>query len=406
MIFTPYMEIYPDYEKGIFHDYDGTRKIATNAYIKDGNTLYLIGGTVLCKYDISDGQTPKLLQKADIAADHAGNTAMDYIRKETAHATAIVDIGEYLVISLRGGGGGVANMADGVIVGNLSVIRKETLEKVKELNFENRVTFITRYKDFLIVSLHFHGFYIYKIHAGADIISPAFQHIEVEKPRSATTKEFQNSVVFEAERGKINIAFASYIYGISVFTYDLASHSLSACCELNPKVFPDMHDAESRVKNTVFGLTSKGSFVYGGISPGNNRFREKYKDVNWKRFDKRGIIYGPHNRLEQEHYYMELPNGDKPEFIGVIAGDPAPSFLCAAGNHLLFNLDKQGLGIARIENDGKLTYIGRTLEDPDGRMLTYRIHFDGEILYTSYKMPVPDADHPPVFRMYKVTSGE
>ncbi len=59
-------------------------------------------------------------------------------------------------------------------------------------------------------------------------------------------------------------------------------------------------------------------------------------------------------------------------------------------------------GAASIENDGKLTYIGRFLEDPDGRMLTYSIHFDGEYLYTSYKMPVPSADKPPVFRIYKV----
>ena len=101
---------------------------------------------------------------------------------------------------------------------------------------------------------------------------------------------------------------------------------------------------------------------------------------------------------------MELPNADKPEYIGVIAGDPSPSFLCTAGNHLFFNLDKQGLGIARIENDGALTYIGRALEDRDGRMLTYRIHFDGEFLYTSYKMPVPSVDKPPVFRIYKVKS--
>ena len=99
---------------------------------------------------------------------------------------------------------------------------------------------------------------------------------------------------------------------------------------------------------------------------------------------------------------MELPDIDKPECYGAHAGDPAPSFLCTAGDHLLFNLDKQGLGIAKIESDGKLTYIGRALEDPDGRMLTYRIHFDGEFLYAAYKMPIPNADKPPVFRIYRV----
>ena len=73
-----------------------------------------------------------------------------------------------------------------------------------------------------------------------------------------------------------------------------------------------------------------------------------------------------------------------------------------ADDHLLFNLDKQGLGVARIEKDGGLTYIGRALEDADGRMLTYRIHFDGEFLYTSYKMATPIADKPPVFRMFRI----
>ena len=103
---------------------------------------------------------------------------------------------------------------------------------------------------------------------------------------------------------------------------------------------------------------------------------------------------------------MELPDCDKPEYIGVIAGDPAPSYLCAVGDHILFNLDKQGIGIARIESDNKLTYIGRALEDADGRMLTYRIHFDGEFLYASYKMPIPNADKPPVFRMYRVEAAD
>ena len=197
-------------------------------------------------------------------------------------------------------------------------------------------------------------------------------------------------------------ACASYSYGITVFTYDLENNRLTPCCDLHPKTLPDMYDPVSGLKNTVFGITSKGDFVYGAITPGNNRFREKYQDVDWSRFDKRGIIYGPHDRLAKEHYHMELPDADKPEYIGVIAGDPAPSFLCTVDDHLLFNLDKQGLGVAKIEKDGRLTYIGRELEDPDGRMLTYRIHFDGEFLYLSYKMPVPSADKPPVFRVYKV----
>ena len=76
---------------------------------------------------------------------------------------------------------------------------------------------------------------------------------------------------------KINIAIASYSFGITVFTYDLKDNRISKCCELSPKDIPDMYDPESNIKNTVFGLTSKGNFVYGGITPGNNRFREKYK---------------------------------------------------------------------------------------------------------------------------------
>ena len=415
MNFIPHIEIYPNYEDGLFDNYNGTQKIATNSFLRDGNILYLMGGTVLCKYDISDSSAPRLLNRADVAADHTGDPAMDYIRKESAHSTAIVDIGDYLVISLRGGGGGVSNMADGVIVGNVSIVNKETLEKVKELNFENRVTYITKYKDFLIVSLHFHGFYIYKINNDSDIISYVYKYIVEEKPRTARAIEFQNSAVFEAETGNINIAFASYSYGITVFTYDLENNLLSPCCDLNPKAFPDMYDAESGMKNTVFGITSKGNFVYGGITPGHYRFYvtyqdadpkrvEKLKNVDWDRFDKRGIIYGPHDRLAEKHYHMELPDMDKPECYGAHAGDPSPSFLCTAGDYLLFNLDKQGLGVAKIENDGKLAYIGRALEDPDGRMLTYRIHFDGEFLYLSYKMPVPSAEKQPVFRIYKVRS--
>lgn len=405
MDFIPHTALYPNYEDGIFDDYDGTQRIATNAYLRDGNMLYLMGGTVLCKYDIRDGDSPKLLKRADLAADRTEDPARDYIRKGRAHATAIVDIGDHLVISLRNSSGGVTNMADGVTVGSILVINKETLEKAREFNFENKVTSITRYRDLLIVSLHFHGFYIYKIRNDADMLACIYQYIAEEKPRTARAIEFQNSTVFEMEAGKINIAFASYSYGITVFTYDLESNLLSPCCALSPKDIPDMYDPESGVKNTVFGLTAKGSFVYGGITPGNNRFREKYQDVDWDRYDQRGILYGPHNRLIEEHYHLELPDSDKPEYIGVIAGDPSPSFLCTVGDYLLFNLDKQGLGMARIENDGKLTYIGRALEDPDGRMLTYRIHFDGEFLYTSYKMPVPSADTPPVFRIYRVRTA-
>ena len=398
MLFTPYMEICPEYDK--------TGLIPTNAYLKDGDILYLMGGTVLCKYDVSSRLNPKLLKRVNIAEDHTGELQKDYIRKGCAHATAIVDIGKYLVVSLRDGSGGVTNMADGVIVGNISIISKETLEKVKELNFENKVTYITKYKDLLIVSLHFHGFYLYKIRDNTEILSCILKYIEIEKPKSTTTREFQNSMVFEVNAEKINIAMASYKNGISVYTYDLTDNRVSFCCELNPEVFPDMYDAETGVRNTVFGLTAKENFVYGGITPGNNRFREQYKDVDWKRFDKRGIIYGSHNRLSEEYYHMELPDEDKPEYVGVIAGDPSPSFLCTAGSYLLFNLDKQGLGIAKIEDDNKLTYIGRTLEDPDGRVLTYRIHYDGEFLYTSYKMPVANAEIPPVFRVFKVDLAE
>ena len=254
----------------------------------------------------------------------------------------------------------------------------------------------------MIVSLHFHGFYFYKIGKDGDIITCIYKHIAVEKPRSAATKEFQNSAVFEADEGKINIAFASYSYGISVFTYDIERNTLAPLCELDPKVFPDMHDPLSGIKNTVFGIASKDRFIYGGITPGNNRFRERFQSVNWEKYDKRGIIYGPHDRLSEEHYHLELPSADKPEYVGVIAGDPSPSFLCTVEGYLLFNLDKQGIGMAKIEDDGKLTYIGRALEDSDGRMLTYRIHYDGELLYTSYKMPIPDAEKPPVFRIYRV----
>jgi hypothetical protein len=191
MDFIHHIEIYPNYEDGISDNYNGTQKIATNSYLRDGDILYLMGGTVLCKYDISDSKNPRLLSRSDIAADHTGDPSTDYIRKESAHSTAIVDIGEYLVISLRGGGGGVNNMADGVIVGNISIVNKKTLEKVREFNFENRVTYITKYKDILIVSFHFHGFYIYKINKDADIISCIFKHILVEKPRSASTRTWR-----------------------------------------------------------------------------------------------------------------------------------------------------------------------------------------------------------------------
>ena len=402
MFFEPYMELYPNYEEGIFDDYDGTRKVPTHSYLKDGDILYLVGSTVLCKYDISDIRQPKLLLKQDICADHTGDPAKDYIRRQTAHSTAIVDLGDHLVIGLRGGGGGVENMADGVTVGNISIVEKSTLKKVKEINFENRITYITKYKDFLIVSLHFHGFYIYRLSHDADFFTCVNKYILCEKPRTASAREFQNSMVIETGPEKINIAFAAYIYGIRVFTYDMENNVLSSCSELNPWVFPNMRDDKTGAKNYVFGITTRDDFVYGGISPGNKRFSEKYKDVDWNRLDRRGILYGRHDKLAEEYYHMELPDADKPGYIGVIAGDPGPSFLCTAGDYLLFNLDKQGLGIAKIEKDNTLTYIGRTLEDPDGRMLTYRMHFDGEILYTSYKMPIPEQGKPPVFRMYKV----
>ena len=68
MDFIPHMELYPNYEDGLFDNYDGTQKIATNSFLKDGNILYLMGGTVLCKYNISDSEDPRLLNRADIAA--------------------------------------------------------------------------------------------------------------------------------------------------------------------------------------------------------------------------------------------------------------------------------------------------------------------------------------------------
>ena len=76
MNFIPHIEIYPNYEDGISDDYNGTQKIATNSFLKDGNTLYLMGGTVLCKYDISDSSAPRLLNRADVAADHTGDPAI------------------------------------------------------------------------------------------------------------------------------------------------------------------------------------------------------------------------------------------------------------------------------------------------------------------------------------------
>lgn len=44
MDFIPHMELYPNYEDGLFDNYDGTQKIATNSFLKDGNILYLMGG--------------------------------------------------------------------------------------------------------------------------------------------------------------------------------------------------------------------------------------------------------------------------------------------------------------------------------------------------------------------------
>ena len=103
---------------------------------------------MLCKYDISDSKNPILLNRRDIADDHTDAPLRNYIRKGRALSTAMVDIGDHIVISLRGGGGGVANMADGVTVGNISIVNKTTLEKVKDLNFENRVTYITKYTSY------------------------------------------------------------------------------------------------------------------------------------------------------------------------------------------------------------------------------------------------------------------
>lgn len=390
MIFTPYLELSPQY--------DENQEIATNSYLRDGRILYLMGSTILCKYDISDPENPKLLKKADITKE----SQSDFIRKGCAHCTSMVDLGKYLALSLRDSSGGVTNMADGTIVGRISILNKETLAPVRELDFENKVTNITRYKDLLIVSLHFHGFYIYKLTEDEEILTCLYRHIEIEKPQRTRTREFQNSAVFEKAAGKINIAFASYRYCISTYTYDLEENTVTPCCELSPEAIPHMKDAQSVEKNKVFGLAAKGNFVYGGVSPGNHLFREQYKRVDWSRFDQRGIVYGPHDRLIEEHYHLPLPDADKPKFIGVIAGDPAPSFLCVAKDYLLFNLDCQGLGIAKIEADGRLTYMGRALEDPCGRQLTYRLHFDGEFLCASYKMPIPDGKNPPVFRMFEM----
>ena len=404
MQFTTHLKISPNYEEGVFPADRMPSRSATNTSLRDGSILYLMGRTVLCKYDVSDASEPRLLKKVDVAASHPTEDTTDYINKYNAHSTAILDIGKYLAVSLRGGGGGVKNMADGVVVGAVVVIDKESLTVVKELCFENRVTYINRYENLLIVSLHFHGFYIYEI-TDDEIICCVCKHIEEEKPRKATTREFQNCAVFDAEDGKINISFASYLYGICTYTYDKRAKAISYCCELNPKAFPDTYDPKSGVTNTVFGLTSKGGFVYGGITPGNNRFREQFKDVDWHRFDKRGVVYGPHDNLAEEHFLMKIPDCDKPEYIGAIAGDPAPSFLCTVGDFLLFNLDKQGVGIARIGDDGKLQYVGRALADPDGRQLTYQLRYDGEFLYASYKTPVPEDGKPPVFCLYKVAWG-
>ena len=272
MQFTTHLKISPNYEEGVFPADRMPSRSATNTSLRDGSILYLMGRTVLCKYDVSDASEPRLLKKVDVAASHPTEDTTDYINKYNAHSTAILDIGKYLAVSLRGGGGGVKNMADGVVVGAVVVIDKESLTVVKELCFENRVTYINRYENLLIVSLHFHGFYIYEI-TDDEIISCVCKHIEEEKPRKATTREFQNCAVFDAEDGKINISFASYLYGICTYTYDKRAKAISYCCELNPKAFPDTYDPKSGVTNTVFGLTSKGGFVYGGITPGNNRFR-------------------------------------------------------------------------------------------------------------------------------------
>ena len=71
-------------------------------------------------------------------------------------------------------------------------------------------------------------------------------------------------------------------------------------------------------------------------------------------------------------------------------------------NYLFFNLDKQGLGVAKIEDGGKLRYIGSILDDRKGRMLTHGMQIDGDTLLLSFKKPIPDADTPPVLRAYYV----
>ena len=139
------MEISPNYDEETLKSCNGIQTIPTHAYYREGSILYLIGSTVLCKYDISDPHEPKLLAMRDIASEAIADPASNYIRKKAAHATAMVDIGRHLVISLRGGGGGVTNMDDGVIVGSLRVVDKQTLEPVKALDFENRVTYIIRF---------------------------------------------------------------------------------------------------------------------------------------------------------------------------------------------------------------------------------------------------------------------
>ena len=54
-----------------------------------------MGGTVLCKYDISDSKNPILLNRRDIADDHTDDPLRNYIRKGRAISTAMVDIGDY-----------------------------------------------------------------------------------------------------------------------------------------------------------------------------------------------------------------------------------------------------------------------------------------------------------------------
>lgn len=396
-LFTPIAEICPDFA-GFAGAY--RNNIGVNAYVKDGSYLYLMGSTILQKYDISDIHTPKLLCQTDVNADHLPDAPNDFLSGKHAHATALINGGQYLFIGIRGGGGGVSNMDDGVLVGNLAVVDKTTLKKVKEITFENRVTGITRHRDYLIVSLHFHGFYIYRLN-DCDILRLVATHIETEKPRRANTREFQNSVVVSADDTHIKMAFACYLFGIGVYDFNTKSASLTFSGGLNQNLFPHMSTPSPHsTGHTVYGIAGHAGWVYGGVSTGHNRFREAYQTVDWNVFDHRGVLYGPADKTTGEQYLMELPNEDKPTYTGMLGGDPAPAYLCVAEPYLLFNLDKEGIGVAEIQKDGKLTYLGRTLEDAEGRALSHNLQFDGQWLYAAYRHPLGEENIPPVFRIF------